>query len=198
MLKIITPPASEPVSLADIVNFTHLEATTDLVELAFRGGLITSAREYCEGYQRRAYITQTLEISLDRFPVRVIVLPRGCLQSIVSIKYKDSLGVEHTLAENVDFVYSTYGVLGRIVPVTSWPSEALWPLDAIKIQFTCGYGTAEKVPYKIKQAMLMLIAYWYDNRSAVISGTISKEAEFSVKALLGFDRIGVPDASGRT
>ena len=197
MFKIITAPASEPVSLADIVNYTHLESTIDVSEIAFRNGLITAAREYCEGYQRRAYITQTLEMSLDKFPSGVISIPRGKLQSVVSIKYKDIAGVERTLIESVDYVYSSYGI-GRIVPVNAWPSDSLYLLDAVKIRFTCGYGTAADVPFKVKQAMYMLIGYWYDNRSAVITGSVSKEAEFSVKALLGFDRIGVPDASGRT
>lgn len=198
MLKVITAPASEPVSLADIVNYTHLDETLELEEITFRNGLITAAREYCEGYQRRAYITQTLEMSLDSFPCGVISVPRGELQSVVSVKYKDAEGSEHTLVENVDYVYSTYGAVGRIAPVSSWPSSSLFPLDAVKVRFTCGYGDAEAVPYKVKQAMYMLIGYWYDNRSAVLTGTISKEAEFSVKSLLGFERIGVPDASGRT
>lgn len=197
MFKIITAPASEPVSLADIVNYTHLESTIDTAEIAFRNGLITAAREYCEGYQRRAYITQTIEMSLDKFPSGVISIPRGKLQSVVSIKYKDMAGVERTLVESVDYVYSSYGI-GRIVPMNAWPSDSLYLIDAVKIQFICGYGTAADVPFKVKQAMYMLIGYWYDNRSAVITGSVSKEAEFSVKALLGFDRIGVPDASGRT
>ena len=197
MLKIITAPASEPVSLVDIVNYTHLEEATDAVEVAFRQGLITAAREYCEAYQRRSYITQTLEMALDKFPTGVINIPRGNLQEIVSVKYTDSDGVDHVLSEGVDYVYSTYGATGRILPVTSWPSGNLYPLDAVKIQFTCGYGFSYDVPFKVKQAMFMLISYWYDNRSAVTIGTISKEAEFSVKALLGFERIGVPDASRR-
>jgi len=190
MLKIVTPPAIEPVSLAEIESYLRLDISTDSAENAFRTGLIVTAREYCEGYQRRVYITQTLEMTLDKFPSGVINVPRGNLQSIVSIKWKDSLGIEHPLTVETDYIYSTSGILGRIAPVNSWPSGSLYGLDPIKIQFICGYGlTASSVPLRVRQAIYMLVSYWYDNRTA--AGTVNKEMEFSVKALLNLDRIAV-------
>ena len=43
-------------------------------------GFITAAREYCEGYQNRAYITQTWKLLLDEFPDSVIQIPLPPLQ----------------------------------------------------------------------------------------------------------------------
>lgn len=187
MLKTIIPPAIEPVSLAELALFIREDETNlNYNEMVFLNGLITTAREYCEGYQRRVYITQTLEMSLDSFPNGFITLPRGNLQSVDSIKVKDASGVE----SDVEFIYSSSGLLGRIAPVDSWPSTTLYPLDPITIRFTCG-STLDKVPLRVKHAILMLCSYWYDNRNAVVIGSISKEVEFSVKALLNLDRIAV-------
>lgn len=194
MVKVLVPPASEPVSTAELQNYVHLEETQDTNEIAFRKSLIAAAREYCEGIQRRAFITQTLEISLSKFPVGEIALPRGNLQTVNSVKYTDYSGTEHLLSSGIDYVVSTRGVLGRISPPygKTWPTDALYPLDPIVIEFTCGYGdNAEDVPCRVKQAMCMLISYWYDNRSAVLIGSISKELEFAVRALLRLDRIAV-------
>ena len=200
MLKIVSPPGAEPISSSELTSYLREDISSlSGEELGFIDGLITASREYCESYQRRSYVTQTLEVTFDEFPQKsqIITIPRGNLKKIDSFKYKDSLGVEHTLTEGSDFVCSTSGVLGRIAPINGWPSTDLYQLDPIVIQFTCG-NDFESVPLRVKQAMYMLCAFWYDNRSAVLVGSISKELEFSVKALLGFDRIGVPDASGRT
>lgn len=45
-------------------------------------GFITAARKYCEGYQNRAYITQTWELILDAFPDSVIQVPLPPLQFV--------------------------------------------------------------------------------------------------------------------
>ena len=178
----------------------------DATETAYLDGLIKTAREYCEGFQNRAYTTQTWEMSLNCFPhehtdplteyhrSNVIELPKGSLQTVNSVKYTDSSGTVTTLTENTDYIVTKRGILGRISPPygKTWPTATLYPLDPIVIEFTCGYGASgTNVPLKAIQAMYMLISYWWDNRTAVIIGSISKELEFTVRALLGMDRIAV-------
>lgn len=189
MLNIVTPPAMEPVSLDEVFDYLRADMS-NAPDVTYVQQIVTAAREWCEGYQRRAYITQTLELVLDEFPDGAISIPRGKLQSVTSVKYKDSDGVEHTLTDGADYVVAKSGVTGRIVPVDSWPSAALYPAEAVKIVFVCGYGNfPDSVPARAKQAIMMLVSYWFDNRSAV--GTVWKEIEFSVHALLGLDRIAV-------
>ena len=57
-----------------------IERAPATYEDALITGLIKAAREYCEGYQNRAYITQTWELILDAFPDSVIQIPLPPLQ----------------------------------------------------------------------------------------------------------------------
>jgi uncharacterized phiE125 gp8 family phage protein len=188
-LTLKTKPAIEPVSLAEAKEHLRVDFDDD----SYITGLITGAREYCESFQNRAYITQVWEMSLDYWPEQnIIEVPKGSLQTINCVKYKNSDGFEITLLNNSDYVYSARGFLGRLTPAygKSWPSFAPYPLDAVVIEFTCGYGdTSDKVPVKVIQAMKMLIAHWYENRVPIDSKTVSREIEFAVTALLSQDRI---------
>lgn len=194
-LTLKTKPAEEPIALIDATNYLRIDlAPEDVEEINYLKSIITAAREWCEGFQKRAYITQTWEITFDYWPEEnIIEIPKGSLQSIDSVKYKNSLGVEMSLNENIDFVYSKKGILGRITPAygKSWPSFTPYPLDAITIEFKCGYGdTADKVPEKVLQAMKLLISHWYENRTPITdTRALPKELDFTVSALLGMDRI---------
>lgn len=152
--------------------------------------LITAAREYCEDYQSRAYITQSWELALPCF-YQEIEIPKGNLQTVDSITYKDSLGVTITLTANTDYVTSIRGIVGRVVPAYGkiWPWFTPFPLDAVVVTFTCGYGTATDVPEKVIQAMKLLISHWFTNRVPVLVGSISKDLEFTLSALLWMDRL---------
>jgi len=59
-----------------------IKDASTLVEDDLLNSLIMAAREYCEGFQRRAYITQVWELWLDDFPSKsYIELPLPPLQS---------------------------------------------------------------------------------------------------------------------
>lgn len=155
--------------------------------------LITAAREYCEDFQNRAYITQTWEVSWDDWPCSEIKLPKGKLQAVDLVSYKDSTGVTTGLVGTTDYVYSPRGILGRLTPAygKTWPSFTPFPLDAVVIEFTCGYGdTAADVPAKVIQAMKLLISHWFRHRTPLSeTGQAPVEIAFAVSALLWQDRI---------
>ena len=168
--------------------------TGDTNEDAYLTALIIAARKFCENYQNRAYITQTWEMSLDYWNSydEIIEIPKGNLQSIRSIIYKDSDGVSTTIS-NTDYVVSTRSVLGRVCPAygKTWVSFTPYPLDAIVIKFACGYGsTASSVPETVKQAMYLLISHWYENRLPLADKmTVAEELNFTISALLWQERI---------
>lgn len=54
---------------------------------------------------------------------------------------------------------------------------------------TAGYADAAAVPQGIKQAMLLLVGSWYENREATISGATIAEVPFAVDALIAPYRV---------
>ncbi|MHB1652344.1 MAG: head-tail connector protein [Desulfitobacteriaceae bacterium] len=191
-LVLVMPPVLEPLSLDEVKE--HLRIDEGLVDDDdYIAALITVAREYCEGFQNRAFITQTWQLSFHYWPDYIIDIPRGNLQRIDAITYKNSVGAVTTLIENVNYVVSTRGVFGKVAPVFGmpWPPFVPWPLDAVMIEFTCGYGdTGESVPEKVKQAMKLLITHWYERRTPLPeTGQAPSELGFTVSVLLWQDRI---------
>jgi len=163
------------------------------VEDDLLNSLITAARQYCEGFQRRAYISQTWHLWLDEFPNKAYIeIPLPPLQAAgVSIKYYDTsdAGTEWPTS---NYFVDAKSEPGRIVLNYGniWPSTALRPANGVCVTFIAGYGLlASDVPKKVKQAMLLLVSHWYENREAVAtSGAMPKEIPFSVEALLWQDR----------
>jgi hypothetical protein len=46
------------------------------------------------------------------------------------------------------------------------------------------------VPASIRHACLMLVGHWYESRSTVLVGSISKPLEFAVESLLSSQKWG--------
>lgn len=186
--KIITPVSTEPITLSEAKLFI---ISPDDTEDTLISAIITAAREYCENFTRRALATQTIEAYLPAFPVcDRFELPLPPLQSVASVKYKNSAGIETTMTVDKDYYVDDESSVGGIVLPYGyvWPNFTEYPVNAVKVLYTAGYSSINVMPKSIKQAMLLLISYWYDNRSAVLIGDVSKEIEFSVKALLNMYR----------
>lgn len=161
--KVITPVAEEPITLAE----ARLQCKVDddnTEEDTFLEGLITAAREVAEHYTGLALAPQTLEMALDAFPgndAGVIALELGPVSSVISVKYTDTAGVEQTLS-NTKYSLSLYGLSRNLSPVFAqyWPSTQAIP-DAVRIRYVTGY---EDCPKAAKRAMLLMIAWLYENR----------------------------------
>lgn len=46
------------------------------------------------------------------------------------------------------------------------------PVDELTIDYTAGYGGAGDVPIDLRQAVLTLVAYWYEHRDAVTTAPL--------------------------
>jgi uncharacterized phiE125 gp8 family phage protein len=157
------------------------------IEDSLLSTLIKVAREWCETFTNRALASQTWEMLLDDFPAKDFIdLPKTPIQSVTSVKYKDSTGTETTMTATTDYIADVESTPGKVfLPYAkSWPSATLYPHNAIRLRFVAGYtGTIPYIlPKSIEQAMLLLIGHWYNNREAV--GDVGKEIEFAVKSLL--------------
>ena len=176
-LKLITPPTVEPVTVAEVKIYTHIDHDVD-------DDLITSwiktARILAENYQRRAYYEQVWEMSFDDFPTLPILIPRPPLTSIDFIHYYDS---DNTMT-NMDldeFIIDTNHEPGRLAHAYNeiWPSVTLKPIDSVRIRYTCGfqemYSTTTTfapenttIPENVKDAIYLYCAYRNENRSGEV------------------------------
>ncbi len=183
-------PATEPITLAEARAHLRVDDTT---ENDYITALITVAREHVESLTDRQLITATYALRLDDFPRRscdIIRPPRPRLIAVSSITYVDTAGDTQTLAA-ADYQVDAVSEPCRILPAygLTWPSTRS-QLNAVTITYTAGYGAAAVVPKAIKQAILMLVAHWFENREPVVVGTITSEVPMTVKALLGPYRVG--------
>jgi uncharacterized phiE125 gp8 family phage protein len=173
-LIVITPPASEPVTPAEAKASPsfRVTGTTDDADITV---LIKAARETAEAITRRALITQTLELVLDAFPTGGIDLYCPPIQSITSIKYIDTDGVEQTLSSAL-YDLDSDTEPGMVAPAygESWPAT-LDQINAVRVRYVAGYGAAADVPAAIKTWIKMRAGTLYDNPQAIVVGNLVTE-----------------------
>ena len=168
-LLLITPPAEEPVSLAEAKRDMRLDDDFTEHDLLIEG-LITAARERYENICNRAFIRQQWQIVEWRFPAarKTILLPLSPLISVDKIAYQDPDGDWHELEEEdyqVDMSEPP-----KIFPVLSWPITKS-VLNAVKLTFTAGYGSAIDVPESIKNAIRLYCKAQYEASFQASSGS---------------------------
>jgi uncharacterized phiE125 gp8 family phage protein len=151
---------------------------------ALISGLIKAARETAEVYCRRAFVTQTLELVLERWPCGgTIELGRGPVQSVTGITYK-LLGGSVLTLDSGAYVVGLNTQRISLMPGYAWPSDTLYPVEPVRVTYTAGYGAAAAVPQAIKQAVLLLVGLLYEQREAAAERP-GQEIPFGVKSLLG-------------
>lgn len=185
----ITPPAVEPVTLAEAM--THLRVDAPGVgphpEEALITALIQAARQHVEDATGRALVTQTLEARWDAWD-DVLQLPRAPVQSVSTVTYVDDAGVTQTLA-SAAYRLDAAGLVARLTPAygEAWPS-ARAETGAIAVRFVAGYGLAAAVPAPIRAAMLLLVSHLYENRNAATDRAMA-EMPFAVSSLIAPYRV---------
>lgn len=161
---LLAGPAQEPVSLEQAK--AHLRVDDD-AEDGLIESLVTAARIQIEGVTGRALLEQSWRLVRDDWPANgIVTLPIGPVSAIDEIRTYDSDGEPHVI--DLD------GVLldGRASPprvVLPGNRPSIRPRLGVEIDYTAGYGNApEDVPADLVQALLTLVAYWYENRDAVL------------------------------
>lgn len=171
-LEMITPPATEPITLAEFKNRAKIYTTADDADISTY--IIPAARQAVEDELRRVLITQTWLYKLDTFPpidtryvknkYPTIVLPKPPFQSIVSFTYIDTAGVLQTLTQAgpdgvmplINGADPFYGYQldpgsetqpARLNPpwARPWPPARRVPM-AVEIEFMAGYGPIGSPP----------------------------------------------------
>ena len=192
-IAVVTPPAEEPLTLQEVKANLRFPFDSEDARIS---SLIVAARRYCERATGRAFITQTLRLTLDRFPTAregfAIRLPRPPVQSVTSVVHLAAAdGVSTTVATD-DYLTDLASEPARIVPsyaTAAWP-DARDQMGAVSVTYVAGYGDAADVPETIKQAMHLLIAHWFKNREAAGDNRVESRTAIAVKELLGCEWTG--------
>jgi hypothetical protein len=135
---LIAGPGEEPVTVAEAKAFCRIDGSD---EDALVEALIAAARLQVESLTGRALVEQTWR--LTTCPAgRLVVLP--VIPAIAVLEAPDGAVLQG------DAVLLAEPLSGEI-----------------SIDYTAGYGGATEVPADLKQAVLTLVAYWYENRDAL-------------------------------
>lgn len=183
--QLITAPAAEPVTLAEAK--THLRVEVD-AEDDYITALIVAARQHVEQATGRRLITQSWRGYSDVLSGPIELTPN--LQAVSEIRYVDSDGDSQILGTGL-YDVDTTGIVGsvRIAYDQTWP-DSRGDTNGVQVDFTAGYGDAgTDVPEPIRHAMKLIIGNLYENREAVVVGTIAGELPQGVDLLLNYYKV---------
>ena len=180
-------PAVEPILLAAAKLHCRVDiaADDDLIT-----ALIVSARQYCERITGRTLAQRAMVASYEAFPEngQDFIIPFSPVTAVASVKYWSREGVDVTMTVTTDYRLDLSLVPARVrLPVTKtlWADTA-YVDDAVRVSFSAGAATT---PAAAKQAMLLLIAHWYEHRESVTIEP-SNRVHMTTTALLDTLRIG--------
>lgn len=192
MLRMITAPTVEPLTLEEVKAHLRVDHTYDDSLIAI---YLAAARAHVdgpEGFLGRALVTQVWELVLDAFPDDEIKIPLPPLQTVDSIRYDDSAGNEQ-IVNTSDYFVDNVSEPGWVVPAdgASWPT----PMDAInsvRVRFTAGYAPSTdsppdlraNIPFDIKAAILLHVGSMYEHREEVVVGSSAAKLPVGAEALL--------------
>lgn len=164
-MKLISAPSEDPVTVAEARAQCRITETTEDALLAI---YIKAATALCESKTGRKLVSQTWRQSLDEFPCGEIDLQAVPAQSIASLAYVDSSGVDRVLASDQYVLDSETYPGGWLLPAdgTSWP-DTDDVANAVSIDIVAGYGAAASVPQALKLWILATVATFYANRESV-------------------------------
>lgn len=183
-MQLITPPAGEPVSLAEAKLHLRVDFDDDdsLIQV-----LISAARQAAETLTNRQLVTARWRMVLDSFPGpslmgvpagqtftlpgHAVLLPKSPVASVVEIRYLDMAGVWQVMPA-ANYTVDCACEPARITPVFGqiWPIS-LPQIGAVSVIFDAGYGDASAVPDGIKTWIKLRLGSLYVHREEVASMT---------------------------
>jgi len=181
-LVITSAPAREPVTVSEAKAHLRVDGTA---EDTLIGTLILTSRLHIEAALGLALMTQSWRLTLDAWPKRrELELPLRPLRSVSSVNVLTADGAAETVSP-ASYVVDIDGTPPRIVPNSgSWPQPEK-AANGIEIEFTAGFGDeAADVPAPVRQALLLLIAHWYEHRDPIEVGSRDAAIPAAVSDLL--------------
>ena len=163
--ELVTPPASEPVTVAQAKK--HLAIGTDTTHDEQLAWLIESSRQQWEHDTDSGVISQSWRVQFELIDGLFIELPKSPLASVTAVQYYDLNNTLQTISPT-DYYVDTANRRIHLAYGKNWP-VTLDRWDGVTVNYVVGYADAAAVPAIVKQAMLLLIGHYFENRDMLLS-----------------------------
>jgi uncharacterized phiE125 gp8 family phage protein len=180
---LLAGPAAEPVTLAAAKAWLKLDGDD---EDALVTALVAAARLHVESVTGRALLAQSWRLMLSRWPDDFIIrMPVSPVLSLTSITAIDADGGETELdLDGIDI-----GRAELLLPA-DFARPTLRHHNGIAIDYVAGYGAeAEDVPESLRQALLLLVVYWFEHRDTVFTPGPGRAEPLGFEALIAPHRV---------
>jgi uncharacterized phiE125 gp8 family phage protein len=186
-LQLIEPPAALPISLSEVRQQLRVDYEGEDEILA---RLISTAVAYtdAQGALGQAMITQKWGQWVGPNPTQIVRLMLGPLVEVTAVKYYDTDGnLQTDTLANYEITGTEFSTTVGPKSGNNWPVTAQRP-DAIRIEYTAGYGsTSSAVPQSIRHALMLLVGHWYESRENTGVENLMN-IPFGFDALIGMHR----------
>lgn len=181
-LVMTSPPAAEPVTVADIKAHLRIDDSDEDILLA---SLLLTSRMHIETALSLALITQSWTLRLDRWPRgRSLELPLAPLRAVDEVRVKDASAAANIVSAE-SYLVDLAARPARLVWNNVVPPAPQVPAGGIEIDLSAGFGAdGESVPAPLKHAILMLAAHWYEHRDPSEIGTNGARIPDAVSSLI--------------
>lgn len=168
--RVVEQPADEPVSVEQAKAYLRVRHSLedDLI-----WSLLLAARQHVELVTNRALMPQKWEV-VTTPQGRCLPLPGGNVRSV------DAVEIAGESFTDFSFVQAE----PALIYSSSWGPDAFRERDAVRVEISVGYESVDDVPAPLKQAMMMLMAHWYNHREAAVVGAGTAEMPLAVNAML--------------
>ena len=178
----LTPPAVEPLTLAEIRAHLRLDGEE---EDALLLALAIVAREHLERETGLVLAAREFRLCLDDWPVDgIVTIARGPVRAVTAVTVYDSEGEPQ--AVDLD----GHLLDGQARPARLWLRHLPQPdraMNGIEVEFSGGFGeSGADVPETLKRAMLLHVAAMFAAR-----GVVAPDAQPAVVPS-GYDRLIAP------
>ena len=167
------------VPLSEAKEFLRVDSSDEDTTIT---ALLDAAVAWVEDYCNRSLRSKSAVFHLERW--RNAALAYGPVTAITHVKYDDTTGAEETLDTSKYYIGAATD--GSMM-IYFHDTPDLETYNAHPVRVTAQVGVNESA--NVKHAVKMLVAHWYENRRAVVTGTITATIPIAVESLLSVERI---------